>query len=1617
MNFPRKCFCVILAALVPLHPIAEPLAVAAGKPAAALRPEIEPAGPPSVTVNQTVPAVAPPPAALEFTANPTPEEIFRARLFEEPMVPVGGVPSAADNVALAAALSGYSNRSGPDDFSSLDGFLWKRPDSPWRAALLLNLGLEAYRTGHYSRTFNAWAEAWKLAQDAAEPAAKGIADRAVGELALMYARVGRTDELAALLQATAGRVFTGPASEKMVLARESVYLMRTDPGRSFRCGPMALSRISAALRPGDLGGDLVEKSVSTKNGFSLSQVAGLSQRLSLNYQMAFREKGAAIVTPSVIHWKVGHYAAVIRQEADGRYLVQDPTFLNDVWVTQAALDEEASGYFLAPPGALAAGWRSVNEKEGNSVWGKGRVGGPDPNGGPGPSPGGPGPTPNGGGPGPSPGGPGPTPNGGPGGGGGPCKGMAVPDVSLLFVSLTLIDTPVGYTPPVGPDMQFTVHYNQRDPAQPANFSYANLGPKWTFDWVSYVQDDPTNSAANVLLYRQGGFTRAFTNFNAGTQTYALQPYDQTKLVRTSATSYEIRENNGAKSVFSQSDGSTGSARKIFLKQYVDPTGNAVTFTYDSSFRLVAIADALGQVTTLTYGLTSDPYKITKVTDPFGRFATFDYDSASRLSKITDVIGITSQFTYDGATDFINALTTPYGTTVFTKTENAANRSLEIRYPDGNRERIEFNQDTGVTPASEPAALVPQGMLTLNDYLNFRNTYYWSKVASAAAYGDYTKARIYHWAHTPDFNSATSVIESMKDPLENRVWYNYPGQYTANAVYVIGTSSRPTRIGRVLDDGSTQLSAAEYNDFGLPTSQTDAVGRTVSRVYAANGIDLLEARVTSRGANELLFRATYNDRHLPLTFTGTAGQTRTFAYNARGQLATFINAKGETTTYGYDNKSNRVSLDGPLPGAVDKQTWTRDAVGRVRTRTDESGYTLTFDYDAFDRITKITFPDATFTQYTYTLLDLTTLRGRDGRQSLFEYNIVRQQTKSTDPLGRATSFDWCKCGALSSLTDPLGRTTSWHHDVQSRVTSKEYPDGSQVRYFYEGATSRLKRQIDELGQEISLVYNPDDSVASVSYANAVVATPNVSYTYDANYPRLLSMTDGTGTTTYRYNPVTDSSALGAGLLASVDGPLLNDTITYAYDELGRKVSTAVNGVPSIVTFDAGGRKIAETNPLGAIAYGYDGGSARPASTTFPNGLTATLQYGTPQQDKTLQRITHFVGATPVSEFIYTRDIPKDRIVSWSQQAGAQTPVTHTFTHDDADQLTADALTTGGASSGNYAYAYDPAGNRLSEGINGSTTTFSYNALNELVTQNPDPRAAATYRWDAAKRLVEVSAGNGTTQFTYDGLGRRVAIRQLVNGSETSLRRFVWDDAEIREERNAAGAVVKRFYPDGVKIESSAAAGSYFYTRDHLGSISELVDASGSVRARYRYDAFGRATRTAGDLTTDFGFAGMFWSPEAALNLTYFRAYDPGVARWLSRDPLPGAEISQGPNLYAYVRNSPAMLTDALGLEISESKGCCGDKKQKLQDAKDDLDQWKSDFAASNIRRQLGTLLTALSLGPIGLGSGSSLSTLISLDELRAEERFKDALRMAEIDLSNCLTEGCGKKPNVCRGTSK
>ena len=84
---------------------------------------------------------------------------------------------------------------------------------------------------------------------------------------------------------------------------------------------------------------------------------------------------------------------------------------------------------------------------------------------------------------------------------------------------------------------------------------------------------------------------------------------------------------------------------------------------------------------------------------------------------------------------------------------------------------------------------------------------------------------------------------------------------------------------------------------------------------------------------------------------------------------------------------------------------------------------------------------------------------------------------------------------------------------------------------------------------------------------------------------------------------------------------------------------------------------------------------------------------------------------------------------------------------------------------------------------------------------------------------------------------------------------------------------------------------------------------TVVARYDYDPYGRSTTIVSNTLPDFNFTGLYRHSLSNLDFAVYRAYDPDLGRWLSRDPIGEAG---GINLYGYVNNNPINYIDPEGL---------------------------------------------------------------------------------------------------------
>ena len=164
----------------------------------------------------------------------------------------------------------------------------------------------------------------------------------------------------------------------------------------------------------------------------------------------------------------------------------------------------------------------------------------------------------------------------------------------------------------------------------------------------------------------------------------------------------------------------------------------------------------------------------------------------------------------------------------------------------------------------------------------------------------------------------------------------------------------------------------------------------------------------------------------------------------------------------------------------------------------------------------------------------------------------------------------------------------------------------------------------------------------------------------------------------------------------------------------------------------------------------------------------------------------------------------------------------------------------------------------------------------------------------------------SEFVYDGLGRRVVMTEKDDDAVTSDKKYLWDGVDIAEEVGTDGTTsLRQFYTQGF-IDNDGT--KLFYTRDHLGSVRELTDNTQTVRTRYDYDPYGRMTKVSGDRDSVFGYTNHFWHEPSGLNLAMYRAYDPNLGRWISRDPyMEKVDL----NLYRYCYSKPIDMIDRTG----------------------------------------------------------------------------------------------------------
>jgi RHS repeat-associated protein len=300
------------------------------------------------------------------------------------------------------------------------------------------------------------------------------------------------------------------------------------------------------------------------------------------------------------------------------------------------------------------------------------------------------------------------------------------------------------------------------------------------------------------------------------------------------------------------------------------------------------------------------------------------------------------------------------------------------------------------------------------------------------------------------------------------------------------------------------------------------------------------------------------------------------------------------------------------------------------------------------------------------------------------------------------------------------------------------------------------------------------------------------------------------------------------------------------------------------------------------------------------------YGYDVADR-LTSVVNRNATSTFSNFAYTLDAVGNR-TQFTDALG-----TNVFVYDALNRVTSATYSGSGET-----YTYDSLGNRLTKGA----TSYTYNAASEMLMAgstsytydnngNEKTRGSDTFNYDHENRLTSATTGGVSSSSTYNGDGLRMS--HTVSGSTTN---YTWDIAASKPVVLQDGT---NTYVYGLELISATDGGGAqkYFMHDGLGSVSHLIDGSGTDVGDYLYDAFGNFRWQFGPANYWF-YAGEQRDSESGLYYLRARYYDPASGRFLGQDPLAGSMGNpQSQNRYAYALNNPVGLTDPLGLSALPS----------------------------------------------------------------------------------------------------
>ncbi|MEQ8846533.1 RHS repeat-associated core domain-containing protein [Botrimarina sp.] len=622
------------------------------------------------------------------------------------------------------------------------------------------------------------------------------------------------------------------------------------------------------------------------------------------------------------------------------------------------------------------------------------------------------------------------------------------------------------------------------------------------------------------------------------------------------------------------------------------------------------------------------------------------------------------------------------------------------------------------------------------------------------------------------------------------------------------------------DRQQRVQYAYHPDGRLASAQRIGVGEAARSYYDARGrlvrevapdgaitnyrLDALGATTATIAPGGQATHSVYDDRQRLVQTIDPAGETTRAEYDGGGRPVRTFDEFGHATTTEYDKA-----------GRVLATSTTAEFAGLSQDIESEN------EYDAqTGRLVKSIRPDGVFTTYTYDdagrVESVETFDGRvsgDPRVGWTENyydaagHLVTERTY--DLTGEADDYT----GGAHEYRD-----VSYTYDSLGRVVATTFADGTQTQVVYDAA-GRERWSVDELGRVTESVY---DTLGRLEEVLSPAPRPSDARPY----------------TRFEYD-VAGRAVAESTLVGPVAGHAGEEArVETTYDAAGRVAARSVQddtpGAGGYATtryfYDADGRPVSETDPLGSSAYTKHDARGLAVATyqADPDGdgtLPAPVDLAEHDEGGRVERVIDPAGLETVFEYDTLGRVraEEERYSRYVQGVASAEVATRTLEYDAAGRLVRETDTAGRST----AYAYDAFGRRVETVLPDPDGTWVDGQLLSPNGHLPAPVTETVYDgFGAVQRVIDKRAGQAdrVTEFDYDLRGRVVEERVVGGAYNPDL------DNDSNGLSDGDGDLVTR------------------HTYDAAGNLVRTIEPHGATQADtlttvYQYDGLDRLVREA------------------------------------------------------------------------------------------------------------------------------------------------------------------------------